>query len=107
MQRLSVLSNRSDEERLINEMQCHTLAMVMSSNGYIYISLNMASFSGYICNSLGVVKDCYGLRSRHINETLTNFQHGLSKDVVNESKDESSHERSDGKMMNDPQFSII
>lgn len=89
-----MVTYESDEERLNNEGQKHTIAMIMPSNGHVYVELNQRSFNAYICDWVGVAHECYILRARNIDESLTCFQHSPCDDIVNESDDESGFDSS-------------
>lgn len=48
----------------------------------MYKALNIGGFNPYICDLLGVILDCANIRTRHIDEETTCFQHGPCEDVV-------------------------
>lgn len=79
----SMLEYESDEKLMNNEERNYMIAIIMPSNGNVYIALLESSFSEYICHLKGVVHDCYILRSQNIIKNLSCFQHVLCNDVMN------------------------
>lgn len=96
-----MLTYGSDENSLNNEERKHTIAMMMPSNGHVYVALNRRSFNEYICDWLGLVHDCYILRTCSIDESLSWFRHGLCNVIVNESDNESGFGGTAEKIMNE------
>lgn len=55
-----------------------------------------------MCDWIGVVDDFYILKPLQINANFTCFQHGPCGDVLNDSDDENSFEKSPDGMMSGP-----
>lgn len=80
--------------------------MIMRSIGYVYVAMKQRSFITYICDSLGVVQDCYILRICNMGQNLSCFQRGPPDDIVNESDEESGFDGSAENVRNGPHWFI-
>lgn len=85
-----------------NELRDRTLAMIMPSNGNVYIALNMKIFKTYIFDWLGVVHDLFIIRVRFNNEEPTCLHRGPREDVKHATDENSGSGKSVSQFGNEP-----
>ena len=64
------------EQRLHNAHRQHTIAFKYPPNGHFYIALRASAFKNVVCSWIGLVSDCYILKSKSLEHPLTPFQNG-------------------------------